>query len=132
MADPSPEEAARLSERIKNYFNNDKVLPFEYKEKARKKVRELERNANMRAADKALHQAVRYATDEQMSERMKKIGEARRYFAKACMLGAEDEWRKAFDRLAETALMTGGVHHAGPSRAKPLDIAPRAPNRAKA
>jgi|GEM_PF-963702 len=131
LAMAPPEQAERLTGRLKSYLEADKTLPFDYKQKARQKARELECNSNMRVADKLMHLAVQLAADEHLSERTKKLGDARRYFSKACLLGADQEWRKAFDRLNETAMMTGGVHRAGPSRAKPLDTAPSNPNRAK-
>ncbi|HVI51361.1 MAG TPA: hypothetical protein VM661_09150 [Candidatus Sulfotelmatobacter sp.] len=131
MAMAQPDEAERLSQRLKDYLSADKTLPMEYKQKARERARLLECNANMRAADKVLHRAVQLAAEEHMGERSKALGEARRYFSKASTLGADQEWRKAFVRLSDTVLMTGGVHHAGPSRAKPAPIAPPTPNRAK-
>ena len=127
----SPDQAEKLTDKLKSFLQADKILPFDYKQKARDKARELECNANMRTADKLMQQAVRLAASEQLSERSKKLGDARRYSSKACMLGADQDWRKAFDRLNETAMLTGGIHRPGPSRAKPQDFAPATPNRAK-
>jgi hypothetical protein len=78
-----------------------------------------------------LRQAVRYASAEHMKERTRCLGDARKSFSKACSLGADEEFRRAAERLMETIMLTGGVHRPGPSRAKPLDTAPRTPNRAK-
>ncbi len=65
-----------------------------------------------------------------MSERTASLTEARRYFARACQLGAKSDWRNAFERAAETIQLTG--HRlADYSLAKPPNTAPRAPNRAK-
>jgi hypothetical protein len=132
MVDASPEEAERLSTRLKEFCGGDKVLPFDFKQKAYLKARELECHANMRMADKALRDAARMAAAENMKERGVKLGDARRYFAKACGLGADQGWRKAFQRSSETVMLTGGVQPKGPTRAKPRDIAPPTPNRAKA
>jgi hypothetical protein len=85
----------------------------------------------MRGTDTLLHAAIRMAAAEQMKERGQKLSEARKLYAKACSLGADDDFRKAAQRLMDTIMMTGGVVRPGPSRAKPADIAPRAPNRAK-
>lgn len=126
-----PEEAERLCKGLKDHCGGDKALPLEFKRKALELARTYECNANMRAADMALHQALRFAADEHMVERSQKLGEGRRYFSKACALGAGDEFRKAAQRLIETVMMTGGVQKKGPTRAKPGDFAPRAPNRAK-
>jgi len=131
MHDASPEEAERLGKWLKERCGQDKVLPFDFKRKLLERARLYECNANMRAADKALHIALRLAAEEHMTERGAKLGEGRKYFSKACALGAGDDFRKAAQRLIENIMMTGGVQHKGPTRAKPADIAPRAPNRAK-
>ena len=131
MHDASPEEAERLAAWLKERCGQDKALPFDFKHKLLERVRLYECNANMRAADKALHHALRLAAEEQMGERGCKLGEGRKYFSKACALGADADFRKAVQRLIENIMMTGGVQHKGPTRAKPAAIAPRAPNRAK-
>ncbi len=132
MVDASPEDAERLSQRLKDFCGGDKLVPFDFKQRAFLKARELECHANMRMADRMLRDASRMAAAENMRERGVKLGDARRFFGKACTLGADEGWRKAFQRSSETVLLTGGVQPKGPTRAKPRDIAPRAPNRAKA
>lgn len=127
----SPDEAERLCKELKDHCGRDKALPFDFKRKALERAREYECNANMRAADQALHQALQFAAGEHMVERAQKLGEGRRYFSKACALGAGDDFRKAAQLLIDNVMMTGGVQKKGPTRAKPADIAPRAPNRAK-
>lgn len=130
MRTASPSEAERYHQQIKNHCT-DKRLSIEFKRKAMDVARAHECNANMRATDKVLREAVRLAAAEHMKERSEKLTEARLLFAKACSLGAGDDFRKAAQRLMETIMMTGGVVRPGPSRAKPLDTAPKAPNRAK-
>lgn len=132
MADTTPEDAERLGQRVKEFCAGDKLMPFDFKKKVYEKARELECNANMRAADRMLRDASRMAAAENMKERGVKLGDARRFFGKARSLGADDGWCKAFLRSSETVMLTGGVQPKGPTRAKPRDIAPRAPNRAKA
>lgn len=131
MHDASPDDAERLSKALKDYCGGDKTLPFDFRRKVLERARDYERNANMRAANEALHSALRMAAEEQMVERARKLGEGRRYFSKACALGADDDFRKAAQRLIENVMMTGGIQKKGPTRAKPADIAPKAPNRAK-
>jgi hypothetical protein len=126
-----PEEAARMVERIKTFLQNDKTLPFNIRQKIGTRMRELECEANMRAADKLLHQAMELMDASQLRERGQKLAEARRYFSKVCTLGGDSEWKKAFQRVCENIMMSGGVRFDAPSRAKPLDTAPKAPNRAK-
>jgi hypothetical protein len=131
MRDASPGEAERLHQKIKDYCT-DKSLPLDFKRKAMEYARSYECNANMRQTDKFLREAMRMAAAEQMKERGQKLSEARKLFGKACSLGADGDFRKAAQRLMDTIMMTGGVARPGPSRAKPLDIAPKTPNRAKA
>ena len=131
MEGSSPEEAERLAKRLKETYATDKRLPYDFKRTMLERARKLECNANMRAADRCLHRAAQLAADEQMMDRSKKLGDGRRYASKAQMLGAGVEFRRATDRLIETIMMTGGVHRPGPSRAKPLDLAPKNPHCAK-
>lgn len=130
MATATPPDAERLHQQVKDRCT-DKLLGIEFKRKALEQARGLECNANMRATDQLLREAVRLAASEHMKERGQKLGEARKLFGKACSLGADDNFRKAAQRLIETIMMTGGVVHPGPTRAKPLDFAPKPPNRAK-
>lgn len=132
MHDATPDQAEQMNKMLKDRCGQDKHLPFDFKRKVLERARLYECNANMRAADTALHVALRLAADEQMVQRAQKLGEGRRYFSKACMLGADADFRAAAQRLMENIMMTGGVQHKGPTRAKPGDFAPRAPNRAKA
>lgn len=132
MQDASPEDAERLAEMVKVRCKDDKYLPFDFNQKAFKAARRLQCNANMRTADKILHDAARLAAEENMQERGVKLADARKYYSKACSLGAEDDWRKAYQRLQETIMLTGGVHHKGPTRAKPIFHAPPNPHDAKA
>ncbi len=130
MRNVSPNDAERLHQRVKDLCT-EKILPLELKKKPLELARGYECNANMRATDKLLHEAIRLAAGEHVKDRAQKMGDARKLFSKACSLGADDDFRKAAHRLMETIMMTGGVVRPGPSRAKPLDTAPKAPNRAK-
>jgi hypothetical protein len=132
LADRTPEEIERRAKQIKEWCNADKLVPFEFKQKALKRTLDIERSANMLFCDMRIHEAMDAATDDDHKTKVAKMGEARRYFGRACTLGADPDWRKAFTRAEENLLMSGGMHHDAPSRAKPADIAPRAPNRAKA
>ncbi len=131
MHSASPEDAERINKQLKERCKEDKLLALDFKQKLLERARLYECNANMRAADAALHTALRLAAAENMVERSRKLGEGRRYFSKACSLGADEDYRKAVQRLIENIMMTGGVQHKGPTRAKPADVAPKAPNRAK-
>ncbi len=131
MHDTDPVTAAQIAERIKIFLQNDKLLDFQIRQKITKRMRELECEANMRTADRLLHEAAALMNVSELRERGQKLAESRRYFANVCKLGGDDVWRNAYRRLCETIMMSGGVAFDQPSRAKPTDLAPKAPNRAK-
>lgn len=131
MHDATPEDAERHHKWLKDYCGAEKRLPFEFRKKALARARQLECEANMRRADSLLHWAAKLSAEEHMKERARALGEAQRYLGKANMLGADEDFRHAAQRLIETIWLTGGVQHQGPTRAKPRDLAPKAPNRAK-
>jgi hypothetical protein len=126
-----PEDAARISEQAKEFCMQQQLIPFDFKKEALATLRRLECESNMRFADKFIRQAAGMVNKEQMRDKGKLIAESRRYFTKSCSLGVEPGWKRAYQRMAETLMMSGGVKLDGVSRAKPKDTAPRAPNRAK-
>jgi len=132
IANATPEEAERKHQQLKDWCNSDKLLPFEFKRKALLRAKILDCSVNMRRCDALLHEASSLAIDDRMAEKHHMMAEARKYYGRACKLGAEEEWRKAFQRAEETLQLTGGMRRDMPSRAKPADVAPPTPNRAKA
>jgi len=132
MADLTPEDIERRQKQLKDWCNSDKLVPFDFKQKALKRAAEMERSANMLYCDMRMHEAQDAALDDNHKLQGLKLADSRKYFGRACNLGADQEWRKAFKRAEEALLMTGGMKHDAPSRAKPKELAPRAPNRAKA
>lgn len=130
MKSLNPEEAERRCRQIKTLCEVDQVLPDAFKRKAYEQAREMECIANMRRCDRLLREANTLSVQGKMTERTASLMEARTFFGRACQLGAPADWRKAFERAAETIQLTG--HRlAEHSLAKPPDVAPRAPNRAK-
>jgi len=107
-------------------------LAMEFKRQMLDQARAHDCDASMRATDAALADAARLAVEERMVERAAKLSEARTLHSKACQLGANEHFRRATGRLIETIMMTGGVRKSGPTRAKPLDTAPKPPQLAKA
>ena len=128
----TPEEAEQLVDLMKKFCDEDKILPQTFKRDAIAEMRGLECTANMRAADVLIRRAAAMRSKEELSERGKKLGESRRYFAKACTLGCTPSWKGAYQRMSETIMLSGGVSLQAPSRAKPKPAAPPPPNRAKA
>ena len=131
MTGISPEEAERKTRQIRNLCDVDDLLPADYKRKTLEQVKKLECTANMRQCDILLREAITLSVEGRMGERTAMLMEARRYFSRACQLGAALEWRKAFQRADETILLTGGHRLGDPTRAKPLNTSPPTRNRAK-
>lgn len=132
MKTAGPGEAEGMHARLKERCT-DKRLPGDFKKKILDMARTYECNANMRATDQLLAAAVAMAASENMPLRTAKLNEGRKLFAKACSLGANEEFRKATQRLIDTIMMTGGVYKPGAyTKAKPLDTAPKNTRDAKA
>lgn len=128
----SPADADRSHQWVKSTCT-DKRLSADFKKWAQDQAKKAECASNMRATDAALDDAVRLAQQERMKERAAKIMMAREFFAKACTLGANEEFKTAAKRLIDTAMLTGGIYTPGkPTRAKPIDTAPKNPHDAKA
>jgi hypothetical protein len=117
IASAPPEEAERKTQQLRDWCGSDKELPFEFKRKAMLRARILECSTNMRACDDRLHEAADEAKIGRLDGRDASLAEARRYYGRACKLGAEEEWRKAYQRAEETLRLTG-IDRDTPSRAK--------------
>jgi len=132
MREASPSQAEGIHNALKAQCK-DTRLSMEFKNFVMKRARHFECDSNMRAATKAMNEAVDYAKAEKLNERGARLAMGRQWFSKACSLGANDEFRRATERLIETAMLTGGVYKPGvATRAKPIDTAPKNPNDAKA
>jgi len=131
IANATPDDAERKHQQLKDWCNGDKLLPFEFKRKALLRAKILECSVNMRKCDELLDEATNMAMADKLVDKHRLMGEARRHYGRACKLGAEEDWRKAYQRAEETLQLTGGMKHDAPSRAKPVDKAPLTPNRAK-
>ena len=131
MNGATPDAAERMNEQLKTFIKADKVLHFDFKSKALAKARELECTANMKMADHLIRQAAALTSKTAMKDKGVKLSESRRFFSKACSLGGDPSWKRAYQRLTETVMLSGGVN-LGPSKAKPKSLVPATPNRAKA
>lgn len=89
MASAVPLTAERVHQRIKDRLSGNKQVPLDVKQEMLKKAQDLERNANMRACDNALHQAITCAHDDKIPQRGKALKEAVGFLAKATTLGAD-------------------------------------------
>lgn len=130
MANLPPEQAARQGERIKELLKDNR-LPFDFRRDAAERARRLECDSNMRATDRALQWAAIAARTEKMAARAQYLGEARKCLSKAAMLGCDKSFQRASQREMEAIMLSGGVVRPGPTRAKPLSMAPKNPHNAK-
>lgn len=117
IASATPEDAERMHQQLRDWCGSDRDVPFEFKRKAMLRAKILECSTNMRRCDEILHEAASEASEGRLTERDAKLAEARRYYGRACKLGAEEEWRKAYQRADETLRLTG-TNRDAPSRAK--------------
>ena len=117
IAGATPEDAERMNQQLRDWCGSDREVPFEFKRKAMLRAKILECSTNMRVCDERLHEAAAEASEGRLSERDAKLNEARRYYGRACKLGAEEEWRKAYQRAEEILRLTG-TNRDTPSRAK--------------
>ena len=117
IASATPEEAERMTQQLRDWCTADRDLPFEFKRKAMLRAKILECSTNMRTCDAMLHEAADEAGIGRLDGRDARLAEARRYYGRACKLGAEEDWRKAYQRAEETLRLTG-IDRDSPSRAK--------------
>jgi hypothetical protein len=87
--------------------------------------------ANMKATDMALRRAVAFAQADQKLERNQEVAAARSFLSRAMARGAKEDFKRAAEMTIESAMLTGGVRQAGPTRAKPVDDTPPARSLAK-
>ena len=85
----------------------------------------------MKATALAAKGALDAAKTDDIELRSKKIKEAREKLAGAMKYKAPAEFKGQCERLLEVAMLSGGVKQKGPTKAKPLDTAPKVENRAK-
>lgn len=118
--------AKRLVETLKN-----PKLPGDYAKQARGVLDSLLLHGFMKATAVAAKAAMDAAKGDDVELRSKKIKEAREKLAGAMKYKAPAEFKGQCERLLEVAMLSGGVKAKGPTKAKPLDTAPKVENRAK-
>ncbi|MEQ8394598.1 hypothetical protein [Thalassobaculum sp.] len=118
--------AKRISENLKN-----PKLPPDYSKQARGVLDSLLLHGFMKATAVAAKAALDAAKSDDIELRAKKIKEAREKLAGAVKYKAPPEFKGQCERLLEVAMLSGGVKAKGPTKAKPLDTAPKLENRAK-
>lgn len=119
MVDCKPADAERYRSMIRDILKSDKTVSMDFKTMCYDTSRERECNAHMREVDRLLHRAMELSALERLKERNQKVGEARKAFGKACGLGADDDFRQAFQNAVDNIMLSGGVQAQGPTRAKP-------------
>lgn len=118
--------AKRLLELLKN-----PKLPTDYARQARGRLDSLLLQGFMKATAEAAKGALDAAKADDVELRSKKVKEARDKLARAMKHKAPAEFKSRCERLLEVAMLSGGIKQKGPTKAKPLDTAPKVEKRAK-
>ncbi|MEO5375728.1 MAG: hypothetical protein H7840_15905 [Alphaproteobacteria bacterium] len=131
MRTADPKEAERMRRHVDDILKKYPNLPMSFKKEAIDTARSHECSANMRATNSTLDKALVMAQSRKTSERTRLLGEARKYYGRALMCGAEKEFQLAADRMMNAIMLTTAPDMAKPTRAKPLATAPTNPRCAK-
>ena len=126
---PAPDKCEAAAKRITEMLKNPKA-PKDFVKLMRDRSDDLLKSCFMKAASDAAAGALNAAHHDDKELLTKKIGEAKAHLARAIQLKAPPEFKMACNRALEAASMTGFVHHDGPTKAKPADLAPKPPDRA--
>jgi len=118
------------SKRLVESLKNPK-LPTDYSRQARGVLDSLLLHGFMKATALAAKGALDAAKADDIELRSKKIKEAREKLSGAMKYKAPAEFKAQCERLLEVAMLSGGIKAKGPTKAKPLDTAPKVENRAK-
>jgi hypothetical protein len=126
-------EAAEVTSATTALFGalNDPALDHAFASAMRTEIKTLELTATQKATDMAVRRALEHAQGDRKLERNQEVGLARGFLARAVALGCSEEFKRIAEMSIESAMLTGGVKQAGPTRAKPVDSAPPAPGLAK-
>mgnify|MGYP003112905287 FL=1 len=127
LTDRCEASAKRLTEILKN-----PKLPNDFAKQARGGVDALLLHVFMKATALASKAAIDAAMADDAEKRSEKVKEAREKLAGAIKYKAPKEFKLQCERMLEVAMFSGGVKAKGPTKAKPLDTAPKVENRAKA
>lgn len=122
--------AERAGQRLMELAKNPK-LPGDYRKYAMEEAQKLECAANIKATDMAVHRAMTAAMADDKETRDKEVAKIRQFMQKAVSLRASPDFRVGTEKSLENILLSGGVRHQGPTKAKPLDTAPKTEKQAK-
>ena len=126
LTDRCEAAAKRLNEVLKSpHFERD------YAKRVREGIDRLMLQAYMKATAIAAKQAIDAGRSDDAEKRAAKIKEAREKLSGAIKYKAPQQFRQQCERMLEVAMFSGGVKAKGPTKAKPIDNAPKVENRAK-
>ncbi|MEQ8587511.1 MAG: hypothetical protein RLO01_19155 [Thalassobaculaceae bacterium] len=124
--DRSEAAAKRLVESLKN-----PKLPGPYSKDRRNAVDAFLLHAYMKATALACKGAIDAGKADDAERRSAMVKKARECLSGAVKHKAPPDFKKQCERLLEVATLSGGVKAKGPTKAKPLDTAPKVKDRAK-
>jgi hypothetical protein len=118
--------AKRLVESLKN-----PKLPAPYSKDRRNAVDAFLLHAFMKATALACKGAIDAGKADDIEKRSEMTKNAREFLAGAVKHKAPPDFKRQCERMLEVATFSGGVKAKGPTKAKPLDTAPKVKDRAK-
>lgn len=124
------ERSEAAAKRIVESLKNQK-LPGPYAKDRRNAIDAFLLHAYMKATALACKGAIDAGKADDAEKRSAMIKRARESLSGAVKYKAPPDFKKQCERLLEVATLSGGVKAKGPTKAKPLDTAPKTKDRAK-
>lgn len=131
MKNATIEEVEHIKQHLTDLMKRCQKLPFDFKQKLQMSAKTYECAAYMRDTDDCLRQAVAKAQARQFVERGQCLARGKQSYRKALMLGADKEFAIAAERMIENIMLTSSPDTHRPTKAKPMDTAPKNPHCAK-
>jgi hypothetical protein len=105
-------------------------LPRDFIQIETSRLKKFELDSYIKATDMAIRKAMNAAKADEVELKHKLVGEAKGLMQKAISLKAPADFKISCNRMIEAVLLSGSIVKEGPTKAKPLDTAPKAPDRA--
>ncbi|MCR9256187.1 MAG: hypothetical protein NXI16_08840 [Alphaproteobacteria bacterium] len=106
-------------------------LPGDFMKQTQQQADHMLRDAYMMATDKAIHAALKAGRGDDREGLTKALKDASAAIAGAMKYKASPKFKEACTAALEIAKLSGGIKQEGPTKAKPLDTAPKPKNLAK-
>ncbi|MBM3598507.1 MAG: hypothetical protein FJX35_09860 [Alphaproteobacteria bacterium] len=105
-------------------------LPRDFTQIETARLKKLELESYTKATDIAIRKAMNAAKADDVELKYKLVSEAKGLMQKAVSLKAPADFKTSALRMIEAVMLSGSIVKEGPTKAKPLDTAPKPPDRA--